>query len=161
MKLWALIFILFHLPVYSDEIDSFSPRYINFPDGLHVVSEEVNRRIKVAVTNANSVSNCNKLILQTYLAFELLRPTYGKIEQFVNNSDTVPKKNILFANSVYRNVPEPHAFLFGIGEVLFSFGNVVREGKWLFYLKLNDDASNLEEVLDSSIWTEDTYCRIS
>jgi hypothetical protein len=172
MKLIGCFFFIINFSVISAEIDSFTPRHISFPDGLPVISEEVNRRIKNGVDKANSLSECNKLILQTYLAFELLRPGYGQIEQFVNNSPNVHRENVIFSNSVYKNIPEFHAFFFGIGESFFPFGNVVREGRWLIgsdkfghfmdegfmlYLKLNNKASNLPEVLDTSIWTEDTY----
>lgn len=172
MNLIIWLCLIINVSVFAAEIDSYTPRHISFPNGLPVISEEVNRRIKIGVDKANSLSECNSLILQTYLAFELLRPGYGQIEQFINNSPDVPKENVLFSKSVYKNIPEFHAFLFDLGEFFFPFGNVVREGRWLigsdkfghfmdegymFYLKLDSDASNLSKVLDSSIWTEDTY----
>jgi hypothetical protein len=172
MKRLLTVLLILNFTTHAAEIDSFTPRHISFPDGLPFISEEVNKRIKNGVDKANSISECNSIILQTYLAFELLRPGYGQIEQFINNSASVPKENVLFSDSVYKNIPEPHAFLFGIGEFFFPFGNVIREGRWLigsdkfghfmdegymFYLKLNADASNLREVLQSSIWSEDTY----
>jgi hypothetical protein len=168
-----LILILsFFLQAMAAEIDSFTPRYSDIPEGLPLLSAEVDRRIRQAVESANKVSSCDTLMLTTYLALELMRPGYGKIEQFINNSPAVFKENIPFTMSVYQNVPQPHAFLFNIGEFLFPFGYVVREGRWiigsdkfghfmdegyLFYLHLNKDGSNLDAVLNRSIWTEDTY----
>lgn len=168
-----ILFLLFFIQnAFAAEIDSYTPRYLNFPEGLPVINQEVNRRIINGVERANSITECNDLALKSFLALELLRPMYGQIEQFVNNSMSVPKENVMFAKSIYQNIPEPHAFLFSVGEFLFPFGNVVREGRWLigsdkfghfmdegyqFYLQLNQDRSNLDEILKRSIWTEDTY----
>ena len=78
-------------------MDSYTPRYLVFSDGPSPISKEVNRRIVSGVEKTNSVSECNKFVLHTFLALEFLRPAYGQEEQFVNDSPLVPKENVMLS----------------------------------------------------------------
>ncbi|MBI2520187.1 MAG: hypothetical protein HYV97_07210 [Bdellovibrio sp.] len=167
--MFVIVFLLSTLGQGS-EIDSFTPRFRQFPDGLPAINKEVNKRITDAITMANKVSSCNILILEALLGGQLLSPFYGQIEHFANTSDNVPRFRVLFVESVYRNLPEFNFMLMSIGESLFGFGNVIHENGLLigtdkfghffdeghrFYGDLNANASNLDEVLSHSESTED------
>lgn len=169
LKMFIFAF-LFSLGSQGAEIDSFTPRFKAFPDGLPAINTEVNRRIQNALKNANKISSCNHFILETVLGLELLRPFYGRIEDFINTSQRVPKYHVLFEDSVYKNLPQANLVLMTVGQTLFGFGHVVHEkeliigsdkfghffdeGYW-FYTDLMKDAKNIEEVLTKSEGSEE------
>ncbi|MGK5090321.1 hypothetical protein WDW86_22470 [Bdellovibrionota bacterium FG-2] len=157
-------------PSHASETDSFTTRYVSVADGFPPVNHEVNERITRAVSQANRVSSCNFLVLETLLGAELLRPFYGRIEQFANTSDLVPKSHTFFTESIYQNVPRINYLLLQIGESILGFGTMIHddklligtdkfghffdEGHW-FYRDLNTTASNLEQVLVKSELSEE------
>ncbi|HAZ13472.1 MAG: hypothetical protein A2X86_13160 [Bdellovibrionales bacterium GWA2_49_15] len=155
---------------HGAEIDSFTPRFKKFPDGLPAINREVNKRIGKALEMANQVSSCNPLILEALLGGQLLSPFYGQIENYANTSENVPRFRVLIDDSIYRNLPQFNFMLMSIGESLFGFGNVIHENRLLigtdkfghffdeghrFYGDLNSEATNLDEVLGQSESTEE------
>ncbi len=151
------------------ETDSFTPRNQAVLEGLAEISDEVDRRIERGIRNANAMSSCNTTVLEVTLGAELLRPFYGRIEDYANVSLQVAKIRTPFDQSIYRRVPELNFRLLQIGETIFGFGTMIRRGEHLIgtdkfghffdeghflYLLLKDDGSNLEDVLYASELTE-------
>ncbi len=166
----ALAFALYADPTLASEGDSYTTRFESVADGIPGINREINERIKRGVVNTNRISSCNVLVLETFLGAELLRPFYGRIEQFANTSAQVAKTHTFFADSIYQNIPRINYLLQQIGEELFGFGTMIHEGRLVigtdkfghffdeghwFYRDLNVDSSNLEEVLHKSEATED------
>lgn len=132
-RLFTLFFVsvlCFVLSASASETDAYTFRYTSLDSGIRVVNEEVNRRIGLALENASAAARgCEISELEKQMKKQFLRPLYGKVEAFINESPLVPKLRSKLQDSVYRYVEGFEQFPGSLGVV--GLGFVIRHQNWL------------------------------
>ncbi|WP_419812694.1 hypothetical protein [Bacterioplanoides sp.] len=117
MKIWLLLLCFLFPCVQAAEVDQFTD--INhLKDSSAVIEAEVNRRIQLAIDNANSYypqplqkkklhhrrrPQCDVERLYGQLRSQLAQPLIGQLEIFAEESPQVDKRRVGFEDSVYRD----------------------------------------------------------
>ena len=117
MKIWLLLLCFLFSGVQAAEVDQFTG--INhLKDSSAVIEAEVNRRIQLAITKANSHypqplqkkklhhrirPQCDVERLYGQLQAQLAKSLIGQVETFAEESSQVDKRRVTFQQSVYRD----------------------------------------------------------
>jgi len=123
MKYWLSLSVLCSVVVQAAEVDQFTD-VTPLQDSSEVIADEVNRRIQLAVSKANSFypralqpkkshhrrrPQCDVERLYSQLQYQLARPLVGQLESFAEQSDLVAKRWVAFPESVYQDYQEKEA----------------------------------------------------
>ncbi|MFN8371010.1 MAG: hypothetical protein U0T83_10360 [Bacteriovoracaceae bacterium] len=104
--MFKLIIIYFFTitTLLANEVDNFSNRYEKLESSTYAFNLELNRRIEIAIKNANAISKnkneCNDDVFYKQLKGQLVQLFYSKFELYVIFNGSIPK---LFApkKSIY------------------------------------------------------------
>jgi hypothetical protein len=129
-----------HAPTaQASETDAFTVRYTAIADSTALLDAEMNRRLNVAMNDANqeirtSTTTCDSSRLMKALSQQLHRAIYGRLEGWIRNHPEIPHALVPLEGSVYReirwweNLPV-HLGTVGFGPVLRINGHLVGNDK--------------------------------
>lgn len=171
LSLHFLIFI-FSWQLHSAETDGFTSRYDIVEDALPLINREVNLRASSILKKLNikKKEECDWNELHTLLGEEWRRPFQGQIENYITCNNHIPKSDLDFPNSIYKNLsfinyaPIKIGTFLGIGFTppihhkglligADKFGHFLDEGHY-YYLLIYKWNYTLEEVLELGIFAE-------
>ena len=144
------------------ETDGFTSRYDHTDDGVPHLNIEINRRLNLIVKTLNREQNsspqCDWDELASQLGDQLRRPFRGQMEHFINTSLNLPKSDVDFEHSIFKNVSSLQRFPIRLGMwvgIGFAapihhdgyligadkFGHFIDEGYYYYSLVHNWDVS--------------------
>lgn len=183
--MWIPIFMSFQAS--ASETDAFTFRYEAIEDSLQKIDTEVNERIQNAVKHANHRARflhrrerrhgtetqdltCSDRYLRKALKKELRRKLYGKVEGWINSTDSVDKRRISLGKSIYRRLKfremwPAHLGKMGFGSVLRVNGNLVGTDKfghffdegYHYYSDIEFDKKSIEKAMKYGTDTEEGF----
>lgn len=173
MSLFFHLLILFlSLQTQSAETDGFTTRYDSVEDALPLINMEVNLRASSILKELNlkTKKECDWDKLHSLLGEQWRRPFQGQIENYITCNNHIPKSDLDFSNSIYKNLsflnyaPIKLGTFLGIGFTppihhkglligADKFGHFFDEGHY-YYLLIYKWNYTLDEVLDLGIFSE-------
>ncbi len=161
-----LIILLFPILTLASEGDAFTARlYTDYKDMGPLINQEVERRLNLAVRNANLIErNCSKEVIYKTIRLELLRPFIGVVESWANFTTKLEGHYVSYGDSVYKDVkltenPTTHlgkvgmSTFFKVNGTLVSsdkFGHFFDEGH-TYYRMVNYEGKHMNEALQKGI----------
>ena len=164
-----LIILLFPIIAFASEGDAFTASlYAGYKDMGPKLSQEVDRRINIALHNANKIErNCNPNVAYAAIKKELLRPVAGVIETWANYSNRVEGHYVKYEDSIYKDVklsenPAVHIGKFGMATFFMINGTLVSSDKFghffdeghIYYKMVNLEGKSMNDALQKGIELE-------
>ncbi|MGK5088435.1 hypothetical protein WDW86_12825 [Bdellovibrionota bacterium FG-2] len=104
MRIAVLMSLFCVICSVAAEVDEFTLRFAEYHEVLPILDQEVNRRLDLAVEDANQFMICDDDFLILSLKEQFLRPFRGQLEGWADRSPEVFKQRLKLSKSVYQDI---------------------------------------------------------